>query len=404
MGSLTEKKRTKQAFALAGMCLFVAVLCLPLVQTACSIFPDLASNENRVLAPRPVFQGVRALFPFARGYEAFFNDNFGFKNVLVRINGLVHVKVFGVSPTPLPDVVVGRSGWLFYNVQNEGSNFRDYYGLDALSGSQLESIRKNIESMRARMASLGIHMVFLIAPSKQSVYEEYLPPRVASMKGRLHRVDQIAEVWGENDRAASFLDLRPVLISAKKEWSHPLYLKTDSHWNNLGAFIAYGEIMKNVKRFHPHVRILTSKDFRVCEKRSLSKGDLTGIMGTGGIMEDTEITFEPLRPAKAVVTKMPSNQYRFAFTSRAQGVENLRVLMFGDSFAQSMIPFLAESFSEGFYFASPPMVDFAAIEKEKPHVVVVELTERYAGSLKMRWSGDQARPKRWVFPPPERER
>jgi hypothetical protein len=33
-------------------------------------------------------------------------------------------------------------------------------------------------------------------------------------------------------------------------------------------------------------------------------------------------------------------------------------------------------------------------------VLVIEMNERYVGSLKVRWSSKQTRPERWVFPAP----
>ncbi len=95
------------------------------------LFPDLKSRENRILAARPELKPVTfsALWKYMQDYQNYFSDNFGFRNVLIRINSYVNLKIFGVSPTPLPDIVAGREGWLFYNVPNDGSSLEDYYGL-----------------------------------------------------------------------------------------------------------------------------------------------------------------------------------------------------------------------------------------------------------------------------------
>jgi hypothetical protein len=57
-----------------------------------------------------------------------------------------------------------------------------------------------------------------------------------------------------------------------------------------------------------------------------------------------------------------------------------KLLMFQDSFGERLNPYLSESFSESLYIWTPG-VSLAIIEKEKPHVVILELVERHLSSL-----------------------
>jgi alginate O-acetyltransferase complex protein AlgJ len=390
------RDEAKRPFMMLGFSLLLVALCLPLTQMAFHPFSDLKSEENRILAARPVFNKTAGIHDFIRRFEAYFDDNFGFRNVLIRMNTLIHLKIFRISPTPLNEVVVGKSGWLFYNVKNDGSSFQDYYGLDALDSRQLAAIKHNLQAMKERLAKLKIALVFVVSPSKHSIYEEYLPSGVVSMKGSPHRVDQIMKVWGKDDQSACLIDLRPILLIEKKEWPYPLYLKTDTHWNNLGSFIAYREIIKKAKHFHDRVHILSPGDFRIHEERVSSEGDLCRMINVD-CTDESDVILEPLSPSKIKVLQVQTDHYRQGWRSTAEGVKPVKALLFGDSFSERLIPFLGESFSEGAYFISPPMVDFTIIEKEMPDVLVIELTERYAGSLKIRWSSRQTKPERWVF-------
>ena len=87
------------------------------------------------------------------------------------------------------------------------------------------------------------------------------------MKGAPSRVDQLCSAWGKDDTHASFIDARNFLATAKKEMKYPLYYKTDTHWNNLGAFLVYSEIMKEVKARYPEVKVLTLADFSLSSTR-----------------------------------------------------------------------------------------------------------------------------------------
>src|SRR5271157_5883187 len=148
---MTDKStKTQRIFSLATVCLLIILLGLPFFQTSLRMFPDLKSEENRVLAPRPALKpGTPSTFwKYIQDYQNYFNDNFCFRNRLIQINSFINLKIFGVSPTPLPDVVVGRDGWLFYNVAHDGSSLEDYYGLAGFTSHQLSAIKENMARLR----------------------------------------------------------------------------------------------------------------------------------------------------------------------------------------------------------------------------------------------------------------
>jgi alginate O-acetyltransferase complex protein AlgJ len=401
----TDKRiKINRVFSVATVCLLIILFCLPFFQMSLHLFPDLKSQENRILAGRPELKPVTlsAFWKYMQDYQNYFSDNFGFRNVLIRIISYANLKIFGVSPTPLPDIVAGREGWLFYNVPNDGSSLEDYYGLAGFTARQLSAIKQNMARMRREAASRNILLIVAIAPSKHTVYEEYLPTRLAMMKGATSRVDQLASAWGKDDAHAAFIDARKLLATAKKEMKYPLYYKTDTHWNNLGAFLVYGEIVKEVKARYPEVKVLTLADFNLSSTHIPGR-DLAAMVNMAGLMSDTEVTLRPLRPT---VAKHSNASYAFRTAARSEigDCNGPRLVAFGDSFLQYFIPYLSESFCRGLYLASPLVIDFSVIDREKPNVVIVELAERYAGSLKIGWpdvsSQNQDRAQRWVFPPP----
>jgi alginate O-acetyltransferase complex protein AlgJ len=404
MEKTDKRMKINRLFSLTTACLLIILLCLPIFQMSLHIFPDLKSQENRILATQPELKPatLSGLWKYIQDYQNYFNDNFGFRNVFIRINSFINLKIFGVSPTPLPDIVAGKEGWLFYNNPNDGSSLNDYYGLAGFTFHRLSAIKQNMTRLRREVASRNILLILAIAPSKHTVYEEYLPTRVAMMKGNLSRVDQLRSVWGEDDTYASFIDARRLLAAAKREMKYPLYYKTDTHWNNLGAFLVYSEIMKEVKARYPKVEALTLTDFSLSSIQVPGR-DLAGMMNMASLMSDTEVTLKPLRPSVAKYSNAPY-AFRTAIRSEIRDYKGPHVVAFGDSFLAYLIPYLSESFSRGLYLAAPLTIDFSVIDKEKPNVVIVELVERYAGSLKIGWSNtsfqNQDRAQRWVFPPP----
>jgi len=80
---------------------FLIAITLPLV--AKLVLPDraVAASENRRLAkfPKLDWKG-KALEAFPSAFEKYYNDQFGFRDQLIRWHHLVKLRVLGVSPSP----------------------------------------------------------------------------------------------------------------------------------------------------------------------------------------------------------------------------------------------------------------------------------------------------------------
>ena len=63
-----------------------------------------------------------------------------------------------------------------------------------------------------------------------------------------------------------------------------------------------------------------------------------------------------------------------------QGRNRVKLLMFRDSFAIELIPYLSESFSRSVYVWANK-VDFSMVDEEKPDLVILEMAERHLGNL-----------------------
>ena len=80
----------------------------------------------------------------------------------------------------------------------------------------------------------------MVAPNKQSIYPEELRKNGTYLTSRLD--DFLARLTPE--ARSMFIDPRPELRAAKPRHDVPVYHPTDSHWNDLGAFIAYQKIVE----------------------------------------------------------------------------------------------------------------------------------------------------------------
>jgi hypothetical protein len=358
---------------------FVIFLWLPLFQMSFSVFPKTGTSENRNLANKPELKQLsfKAISNYTKDFEKYFNDHYGFRNMLVRLNSIMHVKLLGMSPTER--VILGKQGWLYYDDPNDGVSFKDYAGETNLKREELELIRHKIVSLNERLKEKNIYFMLVIVPNKHTVYQEYLPLPWSRMKSDITRIDQVCECL--KDSGIDFVDLRAKMWSSKGSNPYPLYYRTDTHWNNLGAFFGYEEIIMHVKNKYPMVDPIKLSSFDLLSSNG-SGGDLASFINMQGLMSDTEITLKPKTPPKALPVPVEYESLR-GFASLGAQINDKRLpklVMFRDSFSEALIPYLSENFSRSIYIWKSN-IDFSVIDREKPDIVIFEVVERYLGSI-----------------------
>jgi alginate O-acetyltransferase complex protein AlgJ len=329
--------------------LFFFVLWLPLMDMAFHLLPGSEMREKRMLAQRPEL-GWETFPDYPKNFERYFNDRFGGRNLLVRTNNCLQVQWFKVSP--VKSVLVGKEGWLFYTL-DKGLN--DYRGLAHFSPEHLETIRRNILKQTSWLRERGITYLILIAPNKHTVYPEYLPDGITRVN-RKTRLDQILE-YLTGDEKSVFIDVRKELDEGKNK--RFVYSKTDTHWNPYGAFLAYQKTMNVLTHNIPQAVPLAVSDFSVSVTPNQGLGDLAVMLSLNGSLEDQEVRLE-------LKSDSPPPPQKIS-----------KAVIFHDSFISSIKPFLEYHFDQ--MILQPwgeKGFDYLLIEKEKPQVVLFEITER----------------------------
>ncbi len=352
----------------AVLVIFCLLLLAPLMGQWCRLDPFYHS-ENRTLATRPSLElALPVLQKFPREYQAYFNDNFGFRHALVRGNHILRYGLLGGSSSPR--VIIGKKGWLYYTGDGEVNDFR---GITSYNDDQLRRWTYGLRLKRDWLKSRGIRYLYVIAPNKSTIYPEYLPPQYGRIRQKSGLDDFMAYIRKYPD--LKVVDLRRPLIQNKEK--HTLYFQTDTHWNNYGAFIGYTEMICPIKEWFPAVNPLTLNDFeiKITKKRP---GDLADMMGGHDFLFDEDYVFIPKQPFNAVSIGQTKNIHD-PFTTQTKDKALPRALIFRDSFFSSMVPFVAENFSVSHFVwtrwnSDTPVEEL--IEQYKPDVVIEEVVER----------------------------
>ncbi len=231
---------------------FGIVLILPAMDARYSLDRTDAINEKRELVSKPMLsmQDIRS---YPDKFEAYYNDHFGFRNLLIRTHGYLMYDIF--NETGNDQVLSGKKGWLYFT---NNWLFEDYEGRIPYSPKQLMDFKSELEQKRDLLASRGCRYVFVIAPNKATIYPENLPARIVKISD-VNRVSQLVSYMKEHSTVC-VLDLRETLLQAKNE--NQVYHRLDSHWNDFGAIAASGEIASELSRYDLSVDALDSEGYR----------------------------------------------------------------------------------------------------------------------------------------------
>ncbi len=353
--------------------LFLVILFFPLLDGLFFITPKSRLVEKRKMAEKPDFR-FDAISQYPGEYNSYYNDHFAGRAHLIYLNNLLKLKLFGISA--VPKVLVGQQGWLFMDKTVVRHGTVDYFrSADPFSIEELEQWKRLLEERQAWLAARGIFYLFVIAPNKNTIYPEFMPDRIRKVHPR-SRMDQLVE-YLEQHSTVSFLDLRNVLLDAKNKY--PVYSRTDTHWNDYGAYIAYREIMKYVARYFKEAEPLSLSRFKI---KILNKagGDLAEMLSLHlEVLRENMIRLIPHPPLTAAghnlenIARFVRQSYRECKTAPLPNI-----MMVHDSFYQRLRHFLSESFSRVLYVWDWNLNFYPeVVEREKPQLVIDEMAERF---------------------------
>ena len=365
---------TMQRHANLGLIsVFFVLLWLPAADTFLHLDRAAAPNENRTPARFPEFrQSLQGTREFLAGLESYFSDHFGFRKRLVRWEQHWKWQIFRDSK--VTQAIVGREGWLFFS---GGLMIDDVMGNRPFSEAELDQWRELISQRHDWLAQRGIRYLFVIPPDKHTIYPEHLPNWLATAARPPRRLEQFVNYMKARSDLP-ILDLRETLLAEKK--NARVYLQTDTHWNERGAFAAYRRIVEKLAYMGMPVVPLDTSAFQP-RATDLPAGDLARMLGREAFLsEKGEFVLDARPPLAPLRPRMGENlRKKWIPGTEPQVTENPektgRVVVFRDSFASSLMKFLGCNFNRVVYLWQQNW-DKGLIEREKPDVVIDEMLER----------------------------
>lgn len=249
----------------------------------------ISVDENRYLARRPeaVLSDGRLNEAFAADFEAWLNDNIGFRSLFVKLNAGLRYHVFrtlssgGVGSS---DFYLGPKGEFNYA---EKEMLLDYQHKNLYTQEQLDELCAAYQKIRDTLAERGIDYYYMQCRDKHSIYPEQFMSSV-NQYGDVSLVDQVLASLKANT-TVQVIDTTEVLLRGKEEPDvfgltdgadyriacvendsqdgvNEYVKKSDaaefgektaaetfgrytdpSHWTEYGAYLAYRELMDTIE-------------------------------------------------------------------------------------------------------------------------------------------------------------
>ena len=305
--------------------------------------------------------------------DQWFADRVGLRYPMIYLGTKLHVDLLH---RPLDNhIFLGQDGWMFWSDDGESTpaTMIDARGKLRFKPAEVQQIDTELQVVRDRFIACGIPLVILIAPNKQSIYGENIfgahrtPPQT--------RFGALMESLSAPAKSL-IVDARGSMLAGKQRNAPTtLFNKTESHWNDLGAYYGYRAVIDALSKLTPvPYPERTALDHYTLSVAPYPGGDMaTRVLFSPWRFKDDNVELRPKIPVKEVFI-----EHRNYKTRNPQG--RGRLLLIGDSFTYHLTPFLAQHFEE-VHRHIRETIDGAIVGSYRPDVVLWVTVERHAYRL-----------------------
>lgn len=323
----------------------IAILLLLFIGTIAALHlltPDRAfsESENRVLERTPAFS-LQALVSgkFTSHFEKYVSDQFAFRDVWIGVKSDAD-RLMGKKESN--GVYLGDDGYLIQK-------------FTAPTAGDLEDKVEAIQAFGSTTPDLNKYV--MLVPTATTLLEDKLPAYAPTGDESAY-LDQVRQAL---PRDIQFVDVYPALYAEREE---PIFYKTDHHWTTRGAYSAYRELCKQMG-----ILPKGEEDFHIWQVTNEFYGSLYSKSGFRHLQPDSIELYMPKEEKKYAVEYVEEGQIsdslyelenlnkKDKYTVFLNGnhaliqitgghPEGRKLLVVKDSFANSLIPFLTEHFSE----------------------------------------------------------
>ncbi|TXJ60752.1 hypothetical protein EPJ74_06015 [Brachyspira aalborgi] len=333
---------------------------------------DHTNYENRTLASKPILVSTN-INEYPKRYEEYFNDYLPFRNELVKLKNLNDIFIF--KNIFSRRVLLGKNKWLFNNDDNLTEK---YMGIERyyFTKEELEIAKNNLIHFRDELKKKNIDFILMVCPSKYFIYSEYMPDYI-KRKSTKNDTDIFVE-YIKNNTDIKVVYPKEELLKYKDKYQ--LYYKYDAHWNTLGAYIEYTQLMKSLNLYIDNIDNVDIKDFDGNQSYNLgiyNYNDLACLLSLNSLKYYNDDKTYII--SNYIIKNYDTNYFiswnNFSFNSKLYNNKS-NIMIIIDSFGLNMIDYIATGFKQSEFIGIGSFKN-ENITEYKPDIVVFQSVERY---------------------------
>lgn len=330
---------------------FVAALAIGGIVTVTAGHREYSDNENRYLTqfPKLVPEDVMTGEVQQELTDAF-NDQFPGRDWLTALSTTVKK---GIGMKDVGGVYLGKDHYYFEKIMNQNISRTDYF--------------QNLRFVN-RLASLSkdAEVTALLVPSPGQILKDKLPKHAS-----LYDADAMYKTAKETLQNVKLVDIRKDMKEVRKQQKGAgvqdssgetqVYYRTDHHWTQYGAYVGYKAYTESVGRKAASYKNFDIKEFSdafygTLYSKALDSDAVPDTIELPEKLPEAEITCDgkEIDAVYDMAKKNEKDKYAVYFGGnygevdiRMKNPDNDRTLViFKDSFANSMVPFLMKDYAQ----------------------------------------------------------
>lgn len=225
---------------------FAVILFLPMSNISTL---EKSTQENRILAKKPHFLLSNAKINTSYGteFENWFNDRFFGRAWLIKGYSKLQNKLLKYKKNKqafqLDDDMIFNTDILKQLLR-------------PIPNNDLELFSLNISKLQSFCNIHNIKLYIIIPPAKEDVFKEKFP---LFNPDKTSPIDALVR-YIHNHNNLDIMYPRNIYLQKHKDFTH---FKTDHHWTEYGAFLAYQQFEEILRKDFPDITLLTESDFDI---------------------------------------------------------------------------------------------------------------------------------------------
>lgn len=307
-----------------------------LVVTAIDIFKGdrkFSELENRNLRGKVEFS-LEKYFDgsYPKKYEKYMSDQF------ILRDGWIDLK--------------SRSEYLLGKLENNNILYgKDEYLFEKFTVIDNERVNKNIDSINKLIENSNVPVSILIAPNSYEVYKDKLPIN-APVVNQSYEINRIYNDINGGNKIN-------IINNFKNNNKDSLYYRTDHHWTTKGAYLAYKDFIESIGNKAINLDYYSENEvegfygtyFSKAKPFNVSPDKLSYYDFSGITMKIEDKVYDSLYDYSKLDIRDKYSLFLYGnnpltIINNSNLKNGKKLVVFKDSYANSMIPFLTQNFEE----------------------------------------------------------